>query len=77
MKKYNHIGTTFMEGRVRLRVEEMHGDITNCKGCWYAGENKQTGKRNYNSSCYIHGHMCTPLNRKDRKQVIFVKVKEL
>ena len=74
MKKYNPLGSTFYEGHVKLRVERTKGDRPTCEGCWYVGEDKKTRKRNYSSSCHIHGHVCTPINRKDRKQVIFVKV---
>lgn len=26
-------------------------------------------------ACFTHGHVCTPTHRKDRKQVVFTKVK--
>jgi len=70
--KYNPIGTTFMEGDVTLTPKESRDGGRTCNGCWYNSYTKD--RRTYGSSCYVHGHACTPINRKDRKQVIFVKV---
>ena len=70
--KYNPIGTTFMEGDVTLTPKESRDNGCTCDGCWY--HSRTDHRRNYHASCYIHGHACTPVNRKDRKQVIFVKV---
>lgn len=67
---FNPIGTTFEQGDVTLKVVETKNPQT-CKGCWYAGQTN--GIRNYSRSCVSHKHACTSGNRKDRKQVIFVK----
>ena len=75
--KYNPIGSTFVEGKLTLQVRESKDDGRTCTGCWY---NSTTGprnnkKRNYPYSCYTHGHLCTAAMRKDKKQVVFVKMK--
>ena len=68
----NKIGTTFKEGNVTLTPIESRDNGCTCKGCWY---NSWTdGFRNYNIACFMHGHACTHVDRKDKKQVIFVKV---
>lgn len=72
--KYNPIGTTFKEGDITLKVEAIKWGCA-CDGCWYGG--RHDNKRNYNAGCHIHGHACTPINRRDRKQVIFVEVREV
>lgn len=38
-----------------------------CRGCWFSY------KKNFGGSCYYHAFACTPVNRKDRKHVIFVE----
>ncbi len=76
MLKYNPLGSVFKEGEHILQVEESKDGGRTCNGCWYASVvhgNKNI--RNYKKSCFTHGHVCTPLYRKDRKQVIFKKVK--
>lgn len=70
--RYDPIGTTFLEGDVTLTPQESRDNGCTCKGCWY--HSWTSDSRNYNSSCYVHGHACTPATRKDKKQVIFVKV---
>lgn len=71
---YNKIGSTFKEGDVTLRVHASDYNQPLCDGCWYGAKSK--GKRFYNHSCCVHGHACTPANRKDKKHVVFVKVHE-
>jgi len=71
----NPIGSTFQEGKVTLMVKEIK-DPSTCAGCWYTSyKNRKKSLRNYTSSCYLHKHACTPVNRKDRKQVVFVLIK--
>lgn len=74
--KFNPIGTTFKEGDVVLKVVESKDNGKTCTGCWY---NSRTGPKNnqkhvYTHSCYVHGHICTPALRKDKKQVVFTIV---
>ncbi len=74
--KFNPIGSTFKEGEHTLQVRESKDDGRTCTGCWYAGwKGTRNNKiRNYPLSCCVHGHVCTPALRKDRKQVVFSKV---
>lgn len=74
--KFNPIGSTFLEGNVTLKVVESKDKGRTCKGCWYIGhKDGDPNKKNYPGSCYTHGHACTSNMRKDRKQVVFTKVK--
>ena len=73
--KYNPINSIFKEGQVTLKVVESKDNGRTCHGCWYNGRSIVNGKRNYGASCYLHKHLCTPMLRKDKKQVIFVEVK--
>ena len=70
-KKYNPLGSTFYEGMTMLLVSEANG--CSCDGCWYNIKHHQIA--NYNSACYVHGHVCTSHTRKDKKQVIFKEIK--
>ena len=73
--KFNPINSIFKEKAVTLIVKENKNFGTTCKGCWYNGwKNK---KRNYPYSCYIHGHVCTPYYRKDKKHVIFEEINDI
>ena len=74
--KFNPIGSTFKEGNVTLKVKVSKDEGRTCTGCWYAGFKGPTSnkKRNYPYSCFTHGHVCTPVYRKDRKQVVFTQV---
>ena len=74
--KTDPIGSTFQEGEHILQVRESKDNGRTCTGCWYASQIRSNGKkiRNYNSSCYAHGHACTSGVRKDGKQVVFVKI---
>ena len=74
--KYNPINSIFKEGNITLIVKESKDIGVTCKGCWYNGW-KNSKERNYTSSCYYHGHACTPFYRKDKKHVIFEKVNDL
>jgi len=74
--KYDSIGSTFREGKYTLEVRESEDDGRTCTGCWYASVvHGNHNRRNYNGSCYLHGHACTPINRKDGKQVVFTRIK--
>lgn len=75
--KYNPIGSVFQEGDVRLTPREIEKGCA-CNGCWYNASKRIDGKDKYNytKSCFVHGHACTPINRKDKKQVIFVEYKD-
>lgn len=74
--RYNPIGSTFKEGEHILKVVESQDDGRTCTGCWYASVTgpRNNQKRVFPNSCYVHGHVCTPTYRKDRKQVVFTKV---
>ena len=73
--KYNPLGSVFKEGEHILQVRESKDDGRTCNGCWYASVvHGKKNVRNYKSSCYVHGHVCTPALRKDRKQVVFTKI---
>jgi len=62
--KYNPIGSIFRENEAILIVEEQELGAT-CTRCYYRS-------RSYRGAgCNIHGHVCTPLFRKDKKHVIF------
>lgn len=63
----NPIGSLFFEGEVILTPKEIWN--TECSKCWYNNPN------NYTKACFQHGHACTPINRNDKKQVIFIQVK--
>ena len=67
--KDDPIGSTFREGDVTLKVSRSKYGKPLCDGCWYGA--KKDRKRLYNHSCWVHGHACTPANRKDKKHVIF------
>ena len=75
--KYNPLFSTFKEGEVILQVRESKDDGRTCTGCWYAGFKGPSNNkvRNYPYSCCTHGHICTPAIRKDKKQVVFTKIK--
>ena len=75
--KFNPIGSTFKEGVHTLEVQESKDDGRTCTGCWYVSwtGTRLQKKRNYPYSCITHGHVCTPALRKDRKQVVFKKIK--
>ena len=70
--KYNPLNSVFKEGNVLLKVVRCKNNGASCRGCWYNGYSDN--KRNYPYHCFIHGHVCTPTNRKDKAQVIFQKV---
>ena len=74
--KFNPIGSVFKEGEHILQVRESIDDGKTCTGCWYVSwtGTKSNKKRNYPYSCCTHGHACTRVNRKDRKQVVFTKI---
>lgn len=68
--KFNPIGSVFKEGEAALTVKE--SEDTSCRGCFY---NSWKGKRRtYPYGCHVHGHVCTPYYRKDKKFVIFTKL---
>lgn len=71
--KYNPIGTVFKEGNVLLLVEEGVQDGSSCARCYYNAKDKK-GSKIHGTSCFFHGHACTPINRKDKKHVIFRKI---
>lgn len=75
--KYNPIGSVFKEGEHILEVRESKYEGRTCTGCWYNSSTRKGNvkKRNYPYSCYTHGHLCTSAMRKDKKQVIFKKIK--
>ena len=64
----NPIGTTFKEGNYLLSVKEK--GKPSCKGCFY-DKRRKNDTRLYGGACYLHGHACTPINRADRKHVVF------
>ena len=70
--KYNPIGSHFFEGNVELIVKPSPHNRSICKGCWY--NSWEDHHKVYPYSCNVHGHVCTPTYRKDRKHVIFEKV---
>jgi len=71
----NPLGSTFLEGGVTLVVAESKNNGRTCFGCWYARRKSTTNStRAYPYGCYQHGHACTPANRKDGKQVVFMKL---
>ena len=74
--KYNPIGSTFTEGEHTLQVMASQDQGRTCTGCWYTGyKGTRSNKiRNYPHGCYVHGHACTPSNRKDREFVVFTKI---
>ena len=74
--KYNPLHSEFIYGSVLLKVHECVGPDASCEGCWFNGRHHKT-KRNFNGSCFLHAHACTPANRKDRKQVVFKFVKNV
>lgn len=67
---YNPLYSIFREGSVSLQVQRTKYNQPLCDGCWYSNE------KNYTKSCFVHGHVCTPLYRKDKLQVRFVKVEQ-
>lgn len=71
--KYNPVGTTFKEGDLVLKVQVSEGNKPTCAGCYY-GSLKKNRSRVYPYSCCVHGHVCTPYYRKDKKHVVFRKV---
>lgn len=71
--RYDPIGSTFKEGDVFLMVQEGVQDGSSCAKCFY-NYHKENGGRLFSGSCYSHGHACTPLNRKDKKHVVFRKI---
>lgn len=60
------IGSIFIYDGIKLEVKEIT-NIRFCTGCYFA---------NQGISCYKHKYACTPANRKDKKQVVFSRVKE-
>jgi hypothetical protein len=70
--KFNPLNSLFKEGETILKVKE--AQETSCKGCYY---NEWKGKhRLYPYGCCVHGHVCTPYYRKDKKFVIFVRISQ-
>lgn len=71
------IGSVFTEGEMTLKVVESKDNGVSCRGCFYNSWQTINGKAvsRYPYGCYVHRHACTPANRKDNKQVLFMIAK--